>query len=296
MKTSMLNKLPKAPDLHKPGKPLVPNGLGMVYVLASAIYLFALHGFQTWLLQDWGKPSALTLASCILFGGFMGLLDDWADIKWRYKAFLPIIAALPLIVIREGETRMSTYFWGKVDFGLAYYFIIVPVIVAVTTNVVNQLGGLNGLETVCPSIILSGMLIVSIIHGRGEGILLYVPLLVSWILAYYNFRGRIFVGNTGSFALGVTLAAYAIIANIEQTLVISLVPYIFNSAIVLANVLLFKRRASLIMNGLKLKAEHRRSLATLIAYHHPATERKLVALISLLFAITTSIAIYVSII
>jgi UDP-N-acetylmuramyl pentapeptide phosphotransferase/UDP-N-acetylglucosamine-1-phosphate transferase len=27
----------------------------------------------------------------------MGLLDDWMDLKWRYKAFMPLIAALPLI-------------------------------------------------------------------------------------------------------------------------------------------------------------------------------------------------------
>ncbi|MEM1587416.1 MAG: hypothetical protein QXX99_08400 [Candidatus Bathyarchaeia archaeon] len=291
----MLDRLPKAPDEHKPGRPLVPNGLGIIYVLVSAIYLFTVHGFQSWVLQDWERPSALTLASCILFGGFMGLLDDWADIRWRYKALLPLIASLPLIIIREGETRMSTYFFGKIDFGLAYYFIIVPAIVTVTTNAVNQLGGLNGLETLCPSIVLTGLLVTSIIHGRSESILLYVPLVISWALAYYNFKGKIFVGNTGSFAFGTTLAAYAIIANIEQTLAIALVPYIFNSALVLINIVIFKRRARLIMNGLILKADHRRSLITLIAYHHPTTERKLVLLVLSLFMLTTTIAILVSI-
>ncbi|MEM2169967.1 MAG: hypothetical protein QW702_07970 [Candidatus Bathyarchaeia archaeon] len=290
----MLGRLPRAPDEHKPGRPLVPNGLGIIYVLASAIYLFMVHGFQSWVLQDWERPSALTLASCILFGGFMGLLDDWADIRWRYKALLPLIASLPLIIIREGETRMSTYFFGKIDFGLAYYSIIVPAIVTVTTNAVNQLGGLNGLETVCPSIVLTGLLVTSIIHGRSESILLYVPLIISWALAYYNFKGRIFVGNTGSFAFGTTLAAYAIIANMEQTLAIALVPYIFNSALVLINIVIFKRRARLTMNGLILKADHRRSLITLIAYYHPTTERKIVTLISLLFIITTSIAVIIS--
>ncbi|MEM0049801.1 MAG: hypothetical protein QXW39_04620, partial [Candidatus Bathyarchaeia archaeon] len=153
----MLDKFPKAPDEHKPGRPLVPTGLGVIYVLASAVYLFIIHGFQTWISDYWDKPSALTLASCILFGGFMGLLDDWIDIRWRYKALMPLIAAIPLIIVREGETVMSTYFWGKIDFGLAYYFIIVPLIVTVTTNVVNQLGGLNGLETICPSIVLTGL-------------------------------------------------------------------------------------------------------------------------------------------
>lgn len=286
----MLNKFPKAPDEHKPGRPLVPNGLGVVYVLVSVVYLFAVQGSQ-----EWNRLSALTLASCILFGGFMGLLDDWADIKWRYKAFLPLITALPLIIIREGDPYMSTYFWGKVNFGLLYYLLIIPLIVTITTNTVNQLGGLNGLETICPSIILTGLLAASILHKREETVLLYIPLLISWVLAYYNFRGKIFVGNTGSFALGVTLASYAIIANIEQTLAISLIPYIINSSLILINALFLKRRSKLEMDGLTLKANHRRSLITLVAYYYPTTERRLVLLISLLFTLTTMIAIIISI-
>ncbi|MEM1514805.1 MAG: hypothetical protein QXH24_01965 [Candidatus Bathyarchaeia archaeon] len=292
----MLDRFPKAPDEHKPGRPLVPNGLGVIYILLSTIYLFIVHGFQVWAAEGLDRPSALTLASCILFGGFMGLLDDWIDIRWRYKALLPLIATIPLIAIREGETIMSTYFWGKIDFGLAYYLIIIPTIVTVTTNTVNQLGGLNGLETVCPSIVLTGLLITSIIHDRRESVLLYVPIAVSWLLAYYSFRGKIFVGNTGSFSLGVTLASYAIIANIEQTLAISILPFIFNSALILINILFFKRRPNLTMDGLKLKAVHRRSLVTLIAYYHPTTERKIVALIAVIFTIFTFISIIISIV
>ena len=279
---------PKAPDKHKPGKPLIPNGLGVIYVLISATYLFSLSNFESI-----GK-AALTLASCILFGGFMGLLDDWADLRWRYKAFLPLVAALPLAMLREGESTMSTYFWGKIDFGIYYYFIIVPLIVAITTNTVNQLGGLNGLETICPSIILTGLLLISVNVGREHCILLYVPLLVSWILAYFNFRGKIFVGNTGSFAFGITLASYAIIANMEQALAISIIPYVINSSLILTNVLFFKRRSKLEMDGLLLKSRHRRSLVTLVAYYHPTTERKIVLIISLIFVFVTSVAVIIS--
>ncbi len=295
-KAAMLKMFPKAPDKHKPGNPLIPNGLGVLYVLGSVMYLFLLHYFYGVNAEVSGGTPALHLAVCILFGGFMGLLDDWADIKWRYKAVLPLMASLPLIVVREGDPTMSTYFWGKINLGIFYYFLVIPLIVTITTNTVNQLGGLNGLESICPSIILTGMLIVSLIHGLKEAVLLYVPLIFSWILAYYNFRGKIFVGNTGSFAFGITLASYAIIANIEQTLAISIIPYVINSALVLTNILFFNRRAGLEMDGRMLKAAHRRSLVTLIAYYYPATERKLVLLISSLFVLTTLIAILLSIV
>jgi len=284
---------PKAPDQHKPGNPLVPNGLGVLYVLASTVYLFLLYYFDF--------KEALTLASCILFGGFMGLLDDWMDMRWRYKAFLPIFAALPLAVLREGTPEMATYLWGKINFRainffgvpgeIIFYFIIIPLVVTVTTNAVNQLGGLNGLETLCPSIALTALLIAS--KPRFH-ILLYVPLLTYVALAVFNFQGKIFVGNTGSFAIGITLASYAIVANIEQALLISILPYVFNSSLILLNFLFFKRRAKLILDGNKLRSTHRRSLVTLITYYRPSTERQTVLIISLIIALFGLLAVLVN--
>ncbi|MCJ7762141.1 hypothetical protein MUP38_01645, partial [Candidatus Bathyarchaeota archaeon] len=92
---------PKVPDQHKVGKPLIPNGLGVLYVLFTTVYLFLIYFLglietpSNVLAPSVSAP--LTFAVCVLFGGFMGLLDDWMDLKWRYKAFMPLIAALPLI-------------------------------------------------------------------------------------------------------------------------------------------------------------------------------------------------------
>lgn len=292
---------PKVPDRHKPGKPLVPNGVGVFYVLISAIYLFLLHGFQSVNSTAGQSFPVLDLAVCILFGGFMGLLDDWMDLRWRYKAFLPIFAALPLGVLRQGTPIMATYFWGKINFSeimfwvipgeMIFYLGVIPLIATVTTNAVNQLGGLNGLETICPSIVLIALMLVSSPDYR---VLLYVPLAVYLILAFFNFQGKIFVGNTGSFAIGITLASYAIIANIEQALLISILPYIFNSSLILINVLFLKRGVGLKMERNILKADHRRSLVTLIAYYCQTTERKLVLIISSIFVFTTAVAVLVA--
>ncbi|TET55645.1 hypothetical protein E3J51_06470 [Candidatus Bathyarchaeota archaeon] len=276
---------PRAVDQHKPSKPLIPNGLGVIYVLVSTIYLFLLHYYN--------YAAALPLAGCILFGGFMGLLDDWLDLRWRYKAFLPLFASLPLAVQREAlgpeATKMATYIFGRIDFGPLFYIIVIPVIVTVTTNVVNQLGGLNGLETICPSIVMIGLMVTS----PQKSILLILPLLVYLILSVFNFSGKIFVGNTGSFAVGLTLASYAIIANNEQTLLISISPFIFNSSLILLNVFLYGRTARLILSGQRWRADSRRSLLTLIANYKPLTEKALVAVASLLVALSTLIAVLV---
>ena len=292
----MVALFPKVPDRHKPGNPLVPTGLGVFYVLISAIYLFLLH-YYTGYYENQNSP-ALTLAVCILFGGFMGLLDDWIDLRWRYKAFLPVFAALPLGVLRQGTPIMSTYIFGKIDFfklsfwiipgEIIFYFAVLPLIVTITTNTVNQLGGLNGLETICPSIVLMALMLASRPEYR---VLLYIPLAVYLVLAFFNFQGKIFVGNTGSFAAGITIAAYAIIANIEQALLISILPYIFNSALKLLNIFLLKQTATLKMKDNILYSDHRKSLLTLIAFYKPTTERKLVLIVSGIFAIFACLAV-----
>jgi len=282
---------PKAPDGHKPNKPLVPNGLGVIYILVSATYLFLLHWYNPSGIDVSNNVSpALTLAVCILFGGFMGLLDDWMDLRWRYKAFFPLIAAIPLISLayRLGlRTSITTPIFGAIDFGNYYYFIIIPLIVTITTNTVNQLGGLNGLETICPAIIIVGLMAIS----GSNVILLYVPSITWLLLAFFNFQGKIFVGNTGSFAIGMTLAAFAITSDLKSSLLISLLPNIFNSSLILLNHFFFRTRASVSFDGEKLVSDHRRSLITLITYRRPLSERQVVVIISLLVAVSTFAAL-----
>jgi UDP-N-acetylglucosamine--dolichyl-phosphate N-acetylglucosaminephosphotransferase len=279
------NLFPKVPDYHKPNKPLVLNGLGTVYVLISTVYLFLVYLSDVVQVTN-GVSPPLTLAVCILFGGFLGLLDDWIDLRWRYKAFLPLIAAIPLIsfALRLGlRTSIALPFIGTVPFYEYYYFIIIPILVTIITNTVNQLGGLNGLETICPAIIMIGLMTLS----GSYAILLACPLAVWLLLAIQNFRGKIFVGNTGSFAIGITLAAFAVITDLKFDLVVAILPYIFNSALILLTFFLYRKKASVKFDGKRLVSDHRRSLVTTITYHRPLTERQSVLLISVLVAVST---------
>jgi UDP-N-acetylglucosamine--dolichyl-phosphate N-acetylglucosaminephosphotransferase len=191
-----------------------------------------------------------------------------------------------LLPARAHATSLDTYIFGTVNFGPWWFIIIIPLIITATTNVINQLGGLNGLETIGPSIIMIGLMAVS-----GQAILLYVPLATYLVLAFFNYTGKIFVGNTGSFAVGITLASFALISNVKQTLFISLLPYIFNAAFILLTFFIFRTRARLILDGNKLRSEHKRSLLTLIAYHHSLTERRLVAVVAIIIAVFTLLAV-----
>jgi UDP-N-acetylmuramyl pentapeptide phosphotransferase/UDP-N-acetylglucosamine-1-phosphate transferase len=233
-----------------------------------------------------GVSPPLTLAVCILFGGFMGLLDDWMDLRWRNKAFFPLVAAIPLISLAtrlELRTTMTTFLFGTIDFGVYYYFIVLPLLVTIITNTVNQLGGLNGLETVCPAIVMIGLMVIA----RPNAVLLYGPLIVWLLLALLNFRGRVFVGNTGSFAIGMTLASFAVISDLKTDLIVSVIPYIFNSSLILLTYFFSRAKAKVSFDGEKLSSDHRRSLITVITYRRRLTERQVVVTISLMVAAST---------
>ena len=82
----------------------------------------------------------------------------------------------------------------------------------IVTNTVNQLGGLNGLETICPAIVILGLMAFTPSYFLMVG-----PLLFWLVLAYFNVKGKIFVGNAGSFAIGITIASFAVISDQKLT-------------------------------------------------------------------------------
>jgi len=221
----------------------------------------------------------------------MGLLDDWIDLKWRFKAFLPLVAAMPLAAFAYHNPLVRTYMaiplLGTINFGVWYYLVIIPVLVTIVTNTVNMLGGLNGLETVCPAIIMIGLMAMS----GANGVLLCGPLAAWLILAALNFEGKIFVGNTGSFAIGMTLASFGVISDLKLGLIVSVLPYIFNSVVILLTFFIYRAKAAVSFDGKKLSSDHRRSLITLLTFHRSLTERQVVLLISLIVAISTSAAL-----
>lgn len=283
---------PRVPDQHKTGQPLVPNGLGVFYVLFATVYLFLIY-FLGLVKNPTGVSAPISapliLASCILFGGFMGLMDDWMDLKWRYKAFMPLIASLPLIYYaRETHARTTLLipYVATFHLGAIYFYVIIPIIVMIVTNAVNMLGGFNGLETICPAIVILALMVVS-----PSYILMIGPLLFWLVLAYFNFQGKIFVGNSGSFAIGMTIASFAVLSDLKMTLLIGILPYIFNSSLILLTVFFTRQKAKVTFDGKKLCSDHRRSLVTLITYHRPLTEKQLVRIIALIIAVFAVLAV-----
>lgn len=285
---------PRVPDHHKPGKPLVPSGYGIFYALISVCYWFVLSLLSSLppLSSFLGvmEEMALALATSVLFGSTMGLFDDMVDLPWRYKAILPVFASLPFMVLRPSDrTTIATLFFGSVDLSGLFFVLLVPVIVTVTTNAHNMLGGLNGLEALSGLIVMIGLVVAS-----KNWILMVVPIACLVALAYLSWSGRAFVGNVGTFSVGLTLAIYAILMNIKLVLLISLAPFILNSTMILfSNYILRERVDTLIDEHGRLYANHVRSLRTMILHHKRMREHQAVITICLTVAASTSLALAV---
>ena len=273
---------PKAVDYHKPNKPLVPNCYGIYYVLTSVCYWFILAFLGIM------ETKALPLATSVLFGGTMGLFDDMVDLKWRYKAILPVFAALPLMVLKPSDrTTIAMLFFGSINLGSLFFILLIPIFVTVTTNVYNQLGGLNGLEAISGVILLSGLILAS-----KDLILLLVPLLSLIALSYLSYNGKAFIGNVGTFSIGLTLAVYAILMNLKLFLIISLTPFIINSLLILFSRYFLHETAETFMDEKGfLRANKIRSLRTLILHYKPMKEHQAVLVICSIVALFTIVSL-----
>jgi len=93
-----------------------------------------------------------------------------------------------------------------------------------------------------------------------------------------------------AYPCGLTIASFAVLTDLKLPLVISILPYVFNSAFILLTIFFVRKKANVSFDG-KLMSDHRRSLVTLITYHRPLTERQVVAIISLIVAVFTVLAV-----
>ncbi|MFH0835698.1 MAG: hypothetical protein V1834_00880 [Candidatus Micrarchaeota archaeon] len=216
-----------ASDDNKKGKPKVPNFGGFalfagfcISILAAVLYSFFID--KTFAL------STLLLASLssVALVALIGVFDDLFRISRWLKIFLPVVGALPLIVITAGDTVMSLPFIGVVDFGLFYTFFLIPLGVTGAANAINMSAGYNGLETGQGVVISLFLLLIAFlaIGVDPSNISLHAS---TFILAslfgaclgflYFNrYPSKVFPGDIGTLVIGAAIANAVIIGNMEK--------------------------------------------------------------------------------
>jgi UDP-N-acetylglucosamine--dolichyl-phosphate N-acetylglucosaminephosphotransferase len=216
-------------DVNKPDKPEVAEMGGIAIVagfsggLLLAIFFNTFMGFQFDLIRV--LAALLTIHSV----AFIGVVDDLIDIPQKFKAFLPLFAAIPLVAVKAaGSTVMTIPLLGAVNFGILYILLLIPLGVAVASNLTNMLAGFNGLEAGMGVVMFGAMTILSVAHGSTEMALISITMMAA--LAAFMFYNKnpssVFPGDVGNLTIGAALAASVIIGNFETAGAILVIPYV----------------------------------------------------------------------
>lgn len=181
----------------------------------------------------------LVLASALTFGA-VGFMDDYIKVVKKrnlglraYQKILGQLLASALIIgyglyFKEGLQGFYIPLLGKSTLQLG--ILTIPFFLTVilgTVNAVNLTDGLDGLATGISIIVFSTFGIMLSILGKWDLSILSTAL-VGALLGFllFNYKpAKVFMGDTGSLALGGALAALAVIS--ELTLFIPLVAGIF---------------------------------------------------------------------
>ncbi|KAJ4300519.1 tunicamycin resistance protein [Collariella sp. IMI 366227] len=179
----------------------------------------------------------------------LGLADDLFDIRWRHKFFIPAFAAIPLLIVYGvdfGVTsivvpmQLQPYLGQLLDLGALYYLYMAAVAIF-SPNSINILAGVNGIE-VSQSIIIALLLAINDClylltpypHPATDSHLFSLSFLlpflgVSLALLWHNwFPARVFVGDTYCYFAGMVFVVVSILGHFSKTLILLLVPQIFN--------------------------------------------------------------------
>ena len=251
-------------DVHKEEKPLIPvsGGLAVLSGLMAGLmwYIF----IQTFYYES---PKNLLLLfsaiTTILLITFIGFIDDLiieknknetSGLKQWQKPVLALFAAVPLMVVQAGTSTMLIPFLGRVDVGLLYPLLFVPIGIIGASNMVNILAGFNGSEAGMGIIYLGNLGLYAYINQRYSAAAI-AGITVFALLAFYYYNkvpAKILGGDSLTYLLGGVLVTVAVLGNIERAALIVSIPF-FIEFILKARGKLKKKTIGTIENG-KIKS------------------------------------------
>ncbi len=223
----------------------------------------------------WGDLSNIYIIFLIFIVSGMGLLgayDDFKKIKYqnssgvsfKFKIFtqlsVAVVGILILLFYSDHNELEFLYFpfFKNLFINLSWFFIpFAAFIIVGSSNAVNLTDGLDGLATVpvilvagcfafisyvTGNIVFSDYLHISYIEGMGE-VSVFCGSIIGACLGFLWFNAppaKIFMGDTGSLALGGSLGGIGIITKHEIVLAITGGIFVFEAVSVIIQVISFK--------------------------------------------------------
>ena len=203
-----------------------PTMGGILFVLIPVIVTVILFFNQLDNLKLW------IIILAFLGYAVIGFIDDYIIVIQRDNRGIPAkvkfviqIALAIIFYFIYQDSLLSTiaipFTSIVIDFGI-FYFLIVLLMFVGTTNAVNITDGMDGLAAGLSFLAIIPFLIFAIIQSEYAIAGLLIALIGGLIgyLRYNLHPAKIFMGDTGSLALGAVLAASALVLKQEIALII----------------------------------------------------------------------------
>lgn len=229
--------------LQKNGTPIM-GGIIMILVVSAILGFFV---------KDY---PVLVLPMISLLGfGFIGFLDDFKKLilkdpeglspkKKMVGLFLvtAIIIGLYLFVFDLGTTIIIPFFNQPISLGIPLFIIFAAFILLGTTNAVNLTDGLDGLATGVVAIIMTFFTLIALKQNNKEMVIFAASTVGSCIgfLLFNMHPAKVFMGDTGSLALGGAVAMISLILKMPLYLAIVALVCIIDTVSVMLQVIYFK--------------------------------------------------------
>lgn len=230
---------------EKQGTPTM-GGIAFILIPFLMYCVFALFGMTTFNLN-----TAIIWISFIGYG-LIGFLDDFIivvkkdneglkpSMKFLLQSFLAVVVFLMYISANPATIDIPG-FNASIDFGW-FYFVIVFIMFTGMSNAVNLTDGVDGLCAGLSAIALLPLFILALFFSTDVAMIaLFV---IAALLGYLVFNmkpAKVFMGDTGSLALGGLLAAISMVLKCEILLVIISMVFVAETLSVMIQVSYYKK-------------------------------------------------------
>ncbi|WHE08420.1 phospho-N-acetylmuramoyl-pentapeptide-transferase [Thermoanaerobacterium thermosaccharolyticum] len=226
--------------LKKAGTPTM-GGIIIIISLLIADLIFS----------KWDKYMALAILITLGYG-VIGFLDDY--IKVRYKRSLGLTArqkllaqfALAIILAYFSKDLVGTDVivpFLKKEINLGYYYIPFIMFVAVgTVNSVNLTDGLDGLATGVSFMVTAFFTLIGFFMNNTS-LTVFGAAITGALLGFLKFNrypAEVFMGDTGSLAIGGAVATLATLTKLPVILILVGIIYVVEALSVIIQVIYFR--------------------------------------------------------
>lgn len=228
-------------DIHKVDRPETAEsgGIGLTFGLIVGLILIGIFFPQLWM-------EVIVFLITVIAAALIGLYDDQNRLSSMKKILLMVVAGIPIFIFNYFEiidiSSPAMPILGRLRALVWVYPVVIPVIIAITTNTVNMLEGYNGEGSGTTSISMIFIIIAAIIAQSVQGVVFGIVTLAV-ILAFYfynKFPSKAFPGDIGTLVIGAAIGMVAVLGSLEVVMFIALLTQVFNSFYVIASVRGFK--------------------------------------------------------